>query len=63
MFVGPNTEKSLPVAFVLGGVFLMLIDTMARSLTSGEIPLSVLTGLIGAPFFFYVLSKQRTKLS
>lgn len=63
MFAGPDNSRSLPVSFALGGLFMLVIDTVARAATSVEIPLSVLTGLIGAPFYFYVLSKQRMKLS
>lgn len=59
----PDNVKSIPVSFVLGAIFMLVIDTIARALTSMELPLSILTGLIGAPFYFYVLSKQRMKLS
>ncbi|WP_070041175.1 FecCD family ABC transporter permease [Robinsoniella peoriensis] len=63
MLVGPDNRKLLPVSAVLGAIFLLLIDTLARNLTSAELPLSILTGLIGAPFYFYLLLKQRMKLS
>lgn len=63
MLVGPDNRKLIPVSAVLGGTFLLLIDTLARVLTSAELPLSILTGLIGAPFYFYLLLKQRMKLS
>lgn len=55
--------KLLPVSFVVGGIFLLVVDTIARTLTSAELPLSILTGLIGAPFYFYLLKKQRMNLS
>ena len=42
----------------MGGIFMLIIDTIARSLTGNEIPLGILTGLIGAPFYFYLLKKQ-----
>lgn len=63
MLVGPDNRKLIPVSAVLGAIFLLLIDTLARILTSAELPLSILTGLIGAPFYFYLLLKQRMKLS
>lgn len=63
MLVGPDNRKLIPVSAVLGATFLLLIDTLARNLTSAELPLSILTGLIGAPFYFYLLLKQRMKLS
>lgn len=63
MLVGPDNRKLIPVSAVLGASFLLLIDTLARNITSAELPLSILTGLIGAPFYFYLLLKQRMKLS
>lgn len=63
MLVGPDNVRSVPIAFVLGGVFMLVIDTIARAATTLEIPLSILTGLIGAPFYLYILVKQRMKMS
>ncbi len=63
MLVGPDNRKLIPVSAVSGAVFLLAIDTLARNLTSAELPLSILTGLIGAPFYFYLLMSQRMKLS
>lgn len=63
MLVGPDNRKLIPVSALLGAAFLLLIDTAARNITSAELPLSILTGLIGAPFYFYLLVKQRMKLS
>lgn len=63
LLVGPDNMKLLPVSFVVGGIFLLVVDTIARTLTSAELPLSILTGLIGAPFYFYLLKKQRMNLS
>ncbi|MGN0266482.1 MAG: FecCD family ABC transporter permease [Lachnospiraceae bacterium] len=63
ILAGPDNVKSIPVSFVLGSIFMLVIDTLARALTSMELPLSILTGLIGAPFYLYILTKQRMKLS
>ncbi len=63
MLVGPDNRKLIPVSAALGAIFLLLIDTTARNITSAELPLSILTGLVGAPFYFYLLIKQRMKLS
>ncbi len=63
MTVGADNTRSLPVSFLMGGLFLLMIDTLARTATTAEIPLSVLTGIIGAPFYYFVLAKQRMKLS
>lgn len=63
MLVGPDNRRLIPVSAVLGAAFLLIIDTISRNITSAELPLSILTGLIGAPFYFYLLLKQRMKLS
>ena len=57
--VGPNHEEMLPVAALMGGVFLLLADTAARSLTMAELPISVVTAFIGAPLFAYLLYRNR----
>jgi iron complex transport system permease protein len=62
MLTGPDNKKMLPVTVFLGGIFMMLIDMLARTLTVMEIPVSVLTGVIGSPIFFTVLLKQRRSL-
>jgi iron complex transport system permease protein len=62
MWVGPDHRVLLPVSFLVGGVFLLVVDTVARTLTAGEIPLGVLTALIGAPVFFVLLRHNRQRL-
>ena len=57
MLVGNNNERVLPVSLALGGGYLLLIDTLARTLTAAEIPLSILTAIVGAPFFAYLLRR------
>lgn len=59
MIVGPNYKVLLPASFIIGGTYLLLIDDFARSLFITEIPLGILTALIGAPFFLFLLIKQR----
>ncbi len=62
MWVGPDHRVLLPVSFLLGGAYLIAIDTLARTVTAGEIPLGVLTALIGAPAFFVLLRRNRDKI-
>lgn len=62
MLVGPDNQKLIPVTIVLGAAFLLLIDTISRASINSEIPLSILTGLIGAPFYFYLLVRERMVL-
>lgn len=57
--VGPDHRMLLPAACMLGGTFLMLVDDVCRSIYTTEIPLSILTALLGAPLFIYLICKQR----
>ena len=59
MLVGPDFRRLIPVSAVLGASFLLIVDDIARTLTAAEIPLGVLTALIGAPFFAYLLTRKR----
>ncbi len=52
--VGPDFSKLLPASLILGGCYLTLMDTLARS-ASVEIPLGILTAAVGAPFFLWLL--------
>ncbi|MEJ7635073.1 iron ABC transporter permease [Aeromicrobium sp.] len=62
MWVGPDHRVLLPVSFLLGATYLIVIDTIARTLTAGEIPLGVLTALVGAPVFFVLLRRNRDRI-
>ncbi len=62
MLVGPENTRLLPAAALIGAIFLLLVDTAARTIGSSELPLSILTGIIGAPFFAWLLYKRRMKL-
>ncbi|WP_427174272.1 FecCD family ABC transporter permease [Arthrobacter sp. 92] len=62
MWVGPDHRVLLPVSFLLGGAYLIAIDTIARTVTAGEIPLGVLTALVGAPVFFLLLRRNRERI-
>ncbi len=57
MLVGSNNTVVIPVSISMGAVFMLIIDTFARSASAGEIPLSILTAIIGAPFFIGLLRK------
>ncbi|MBP8204031.1 MAG: iron ABC transporter permease, partial [Pseudomonas sp.] len=57
LLIGPEFSRLLPASLLLGGSFLLLTDTLARSLASIELPLGVLTALIGAPFFLLLLAR------
>ncbi|MBR9649047.1 iron ABC transporter permease [Clostridium tyrobutyricum] len=59
MIVGPNYKVSLPASMLIGSIYLLLVDDIARGVFTTEIPLGILTSLIGAPFFIYLLLKGR----
>ena len=59
MIVGPDHKHLLPASILLGGAYLLLVDDVARSLTSMEIPLGILTSIIGAPFFIYLMYRWK----
>jgi iron complex transport system permease protein len=59
MLVGPALPRLLPASAVLGAAYLLLVDTMARILSSHEIPLGILTAVVGAPFFLWLLARGR----
>lgn len=54
--VGPDFAKLIPASALLGGGFLLVIDTLARTSAAIEIPLGILTALIGTPFFIWLLA-------
>lgn len=60
ILVGPEFSRLLPTSLMIGATFLVLTDNVARNAASIELPLGVLTSLIGAPFFLYLLLKGRT---
>lgn len=57
MMRGNNNCKVIPVSISLGAFFMIVIDTFARSATASEIPISILTAIIGAPVFIVLLKK------
>lgn len=58
MAVGNDNQISVPVNFLFGGMFLLIIDNFSRTLTSFEIPIGIFTMLLGAPFFLYLMKKS-----
>jgi len=57
MLVGPNHKVLLPACVSIGAFSLLIIDDVARAATAAEIPLSILTAIIGAPFFAFLLRR------
>lgn len=59
LIVGSENRRLVPLTLLIGSLFLMLVDALARSLSSAQIPISILTAVVGAPFFIYILHKNK----
>lgn len=59
MLVGPGFGRLLPVSALIGAGYLLVVDTLARSIAQIEVPLGILTAVIGAPFFVWLLASGR----
>jgi iron complex transport system permease protein len=59
MIVGNDNRRLIPVSMSIGAAFMVIIDTISRTITGAEIPLGILTALIGAPFFIFLLKKTK----
>jgi len=64
LVVGPDHRRLLPAAALAGGCTMLIADTVARwAAAPGEIPVGIVTAFLGAPFFLYLLRRQRRKTS
>ncbi len=61
MLVGPDHRALLPASALIGGMYTVLIDTLCRSATAAEIPLGIITAIVGAPVFGILLKKTQAK--
>jgi iron complex transport system permease protein len=57
--VGPNNNVLFPASMLAGGLFLLIVDDFSRVIVPGELPISILTSMIGAPLFIYMLFRGR----
>ncbi len=57
MMIGPDNRQGTIINFLFGGTFLLIIDDFSRTIAGFEIPIGVITMLIGAPFFLYLMKK------
>jgi iron complex transport system permease protein len=62
LLVGPRFDRLLPASILLGAAFMIAVDTLARSGARIEIPLGVLTAVIGGPAFVWLLARNRRRL-
>lgn len=62
LMIGPDHKWLLPASFFGGGLFLVVVDTVSRTIASPlELPIGIITGILGVPFFLYLLTKNRRK--
>jgi len=62
MLAGPNHNRSLPASAMLGALFMLLADTLTRTVSQTEMPVSIVTGLIGAPLYVLLLYRERRRM-
>ena len=55
MLFGYDYRRLVPASILMGGAFLMLVDDIARVITTSELPLGILTSFVGAPVFLYLI--------
>lgn len=58
IIVGPDFKYLLPSSALLGGLYLLIVDDFTRLVYTMEIPIGILTSIIGAPFFIYIMLKS-----
>jgi iron complex transport system permease protein len=56
---GPDNRKLLPASLLAGGILMLAADTVTRAVLPHEIPIGVLTALIGGPFFCYIFRRRQ----
>ncbi len=61
LIIGSDTKTTIPCSMLLGASYLIIVDTLARSLTTSEIPIGILTSFVGAPFFIYLITREAGK--
>ncbi len=59
MIVGNDNKALIPISCALGASFLIIVDNVSRTIISGEVPIGILTSLIGGPFFIYLLKQTK----
>ena len=59
--VGVDYRRLIPASAILGGGYLILVDDISRSLLSMELPLGVVTSIMGVPFFIYLIIKRKER--
>ncbi|HFC97342.1 MAG TPA: iron ABC transporter permease [Thermosulfurimonas dismutans] len=59
LWAGPDHRRLIPLSMWTGAVLLVISDSLARTLTSFDLPVGIITSLVGIPFFVYLLHRER----
>ena len=62
MLVGSDNQRMLPVSMLFGAAFMLVIDIFCRTVSASELRIGILTGLLGTPFFIFILYEQNRRL-
>ena len=62
LLVGPDNRFVIPIASLCGAIYLLMCDTIARTLTTGEIAIGIITSIVGAPFLIWILRAKSGRL-
>ena len=62
MVIGYDYRRLLPASMLMGAAFLLVVDDLARLMTTSEIPIGILTAFVGAPFFLYLITRRKQQL-
>jgi len=58
ILLGPDNRYVIPASFMMGSIYLMICDTLARTLTNAEIPVGIIASILGAPYLCYLLRNK-----
>ncbi len=61
MIVGDDYRVLLPASMLMGASYLLLVDNFARTISTSEVPIGILTAFVGAPFFLYLILREGRK--
>lgn len=61
MIMGSDNKWLIPASISIGACFMVFVDTLCRTITGAEIPLGIVTAIVGGPFFIYLLKKTKGK--
>ncbi|SMP71118.1 FecCD family ABC transporter permease [Anoxynatronum buryatiense] len=58
LIVGPDHRFLIPLAAIMGSIFLVICDTLARTISTGEVPIGIITAILGAPYLLFLLRRR-----